>query len=396
MNQKLHLTAELIPTLCCPATKRDIEFTDDVVKGLKLVITRGGRYSWLLRYIIGTKKRAMKLGDYPSVTLAQVRLMAQAHHELIKHGTDPQEQRDMEKTMPLLTSFFMDHYYPYAQKRKSSYLDDLSRFNNHLKAPLGHLKLNQVDRTAIIQVLDHVKNLGLSNATVNRIRALCSSVMNYAIDLGLLDRNPVQRVKKYKESHMIERYLSEIELVNLMKVLNAPDAFGITNLVIVSIVKMLLLTGMRKREVMDIKWRDIDLKTGHWKLEKNKSGKPRLIYLSGDALVEIKKMLPQRTEHVFANLQTGSPFNDIRKTFDKIMKAARIDNIRIHDLRHNFASMAVNQGLSLYVVQNLLGHASPQTTQRYAHLKGSVLTDAYDQVASLINQAAKIVPETSI
>jgi len=91
--------------------------------------------------------------------------------------------------------------------------------------------------------------------------------------------------------------------------------------------------------------------------------------------------------YVFANPKTGLPFNDIRKTFQKILEAAQIENFRIHDLRHNFASMAVNNGCDIYVVQHLLGHASPTTTQRYAHLRQDTLRNASEMLAERINSA---------
>ncbi|MFN4316634.1 tyrosine-type recombinase/integrase [Acinetobacter parvus] len=388
MNAKQKLDEALVMSIVCPQSRRELEITDNVVKGLKLVVTRQGKKTWLFRYVINGTKRAMKLGNYPELRLADVRLIAQAKNDLLTIGKDPQHERDVQKAMPTVSEFFTKTYYPHAQKRKRSHSDDLSRFNNHLRDVIGHLPLNQVEATHVMQILDHAKDSDLSHATINRIRALLSVMYSYAMDLGLVEKNPVSRVKKYKEVNKIERFLSEQELPRLMQVLNAPAEYGIDNLVVVAIVKVLLLTGMRKREVMDMKWADVDLSSGHWKLENNKSGKPRLIRLASESLAEIRKMLPRQSEYVFANPQTGQAFNDIRKCYDKIMKAAGIPNMRIHDLRHNFASMAVNKGLSLYVVQHLLGHASPQTTQRYAHLNGEVMLDAYQKVAEIVNQAS--------
>lgn len=388
MNAKLKLDEALVMSIVCPQTKRELEITDNLVKGLKLVVTRQGKKTWLFRYVFNGTKRAMKLGNYPELRLADVRIIAASKNDLLTIGKDPQHERDVQKAMPTVTEFFTNTYYPHARKRKRSHSDDLSRFNNHLRDAIGQIPLNQVEAVHVMQILDQAKDSELSHATINRIRALFSVMYSYAIDLGLVERNPVLRVKKYKEVNQIERFLTEQELPRLMQVLNTPAQYGIDNLVIVAIVKVLLLTGMRKREVMDMKWGDVDLSSGHWKLENNKSGKPRLIRLASESLTEIRKMLPRQSEYIFANPQTGQPFNDIRKCYDKIMKAAGITNMRIHDLRHNFASMAVNKGLSLYVVQHLLGHASPQTTQRYAHLNGEVMLDAYQKVAEIVNQAS--------
>ncbi|MDI9761228.1 tyrosine-type recombinase/integrase, partial [Acinetobacter baumannii] len=134
----------------------------------------------------------------------------------------------------------------------------------------------------LIADLRHQKKL--SNATINRVRALLSSIFNMAIDHELIETNPVLRVKKYKENNQKERYLNDDELKKLMHVLSQPTRFGISNLVIVAVIKFLLLTGVRNREALDMLWTDVDLKTGVWLLSENKSGKARRIHLNQDAL----------------------------------------------------------------------------------------------------------------
>ena len=155
-------------------------------------------------------------------------------------------------------------------------------------------------------------------------------------------------IAKYSIICMFRKHFENIlpfsEIISFSKSL-----FNFLNLVIVAAVKFLLLTGVRKREALDLKWSDLDTHTGKWLLGENKSGKARYINLNEDALA-IVKQLSRKYDYVFANPETGKPFNDIRKTFDKIMQASDIKEMRIHDLRHNFASLAVNSGQSLYVV----------------------------------------------
>lgn len=241
-------------------------------------------------------------------------------------------------------------------------------------------------------VLHSAKAKGLKGATVNRIRALLSVIFNLAIDHELIASNPMKRVKKLQENNQIERYLSDEELQHLMLVLKHPEHYAISNKTIVAIIKFLLLTGVRKREAMDMQWSDVDFTKSTWLLKFNKSGKARHIALNTDAMA-ILNALPKISTYIFANPETGKPYNDIRKTFDKVMQCAGISNMRIHDLRHNFASLAVNSGESLFVVQKLLGHASPQTTQRYAHLQHSTLQNASEKIAAVIRevQAAAVV-----
>ncbi|MDV7489254.1 tyrosine-type recombinase/integrase [Acinetobacter baumannii] len=374
-----------IPTLRCPKDKREVEMTDPTVNLLKHVITRSGKRRFLIRYVYQGKKRAYAIGDHTTMTIKEAQIMGIEAKSLLAKGIDPQDAYKL-KSIPTFATFARGPYLSDSKGRKRSYPDEKARLEQHLIPELGKYLLSEITTGMLTEVLNKVKAKGLANASVNRIRALLSSLFQMAIDHDYIDINPVSRVKKLKENNQIERYLSEQELPRLLDVLNAPHSYGIDNLTIVALVKFLLITGVRKREAMDMKWTDVDLTTGVWLLTHNKSGKARHINLNHEALNIIKAM-PRCSEYVFANPKTLLPFNDMRKTFDKIMDSANISNIRIHDLRHNFASAAVNSGQSLFIVQHLLGHASPQTTQRYAHLQSSTLKQASEQVASVILQA---------
>lgn len=368
-----------------PVGKNKHEFSVQGVSGLRVTITSKST-TFMHRYTFDGKKGCSTLGKYPELLSEHAIQLVQNHNKIIDSGINPYAQLQKDKAMPTFANFATTVYLPTVSPHKKSVGDDESRIRMHLNPEIGHMRLNEITAPVLSMLLASKQQGGLSNATVNRIRALLSSIMNLAIEHELILLNPVSRVKKFKENNVIERYLSDDELSRLMKVLHSPMASGIDNLVIVAIIKFLLLTGVRKREAMDMKWQDVDIAKGQWLNKLNKSGKARHISLSADAMNVISKM-PKDTEYVFANPKTGLPFNDIRKTFDKIMGCAGIDNMRIHDLRHNFASMAVNNGESLFVVQKLLGHASPQTTQCYAHLNQSTLLSANEKVASFVRDA---------
>ena len=178
MNAKLKLDEALVMNIICPQSKRELEITDHLVKGLKLVVTRLGRKTWLFRYVSNGTKRAMKLGNYPELRLADARVIAASKNDLLTIGKDPQHERDVQKAMPTVTEFFTNTYYPHAQKRKRSHSDNLSRFNNHLRNVIGHIPLNQVEAAHVMQILDHAKDSDLSHATINRIRALFLSLIH--------------------------------------------------------------------------------------------------------------------------------------------------------------------------------------------------------------------------
>jgi integrase len=154
------------------------------------------------------------------------------------------------------------------------------------------------------------------------------------------------------------------------------------------IVLFLLYTGARKREVLDARWSHIDLEQRSWRIPKTKSGKVRHVPLSEGALEVIAKVKEKYGKHaftfIFANEKTGLPFVSIFHSWDAARQRAGLDYVRIHDLRHSFASFLVNAGRSLYEVQEILGHADSRTTTRYAHLSRDRLQEAVESVPRVI------------
>ena len=364
-------------------SKDEISFSD--VPGLRVVVSRKSK-TFMFRGVFNGKKISTTLGKYPEMSLDQAINIVLAFQNKLKMGINPIDEIKKIENIPTLAHFFYKVYLPLAKLNKKSWKDDVSRFKNHIEPTLGNIQLNQITSAMLSDLMLEIKTEDRANATVNRSRALLSSMFNVAFEREIIEQSPMSRVKKLVEQNQIERYLSDDELKRLMNVLANHHAHDIDNQIIVGIVEMLLLTGARKGEVLNLKWSDLDENNHLWKLNENKSGKPRIIQLNSQAQQIIRRM-SRKYLYVFANPKTGLPFNDIRKTFQKILEAAQIENFRIHDLRHNFASMAVNNGCDIYVVQHLLGHASPTTTQRYAHLRQDTLRNASEMLAERINSA---------
>ena len=148
------------------------------------------------------------------------------------------------------------------------------------------------------------------------------------------------------------------------------------------IVALLLLTGCRKRELLDAEWSHFDLEHRRWRIPMSKSGKPRHVPLSDD-VVSILSRLPRFDDctYIVPNPKTKLPFNTVFCSWNTARKQAGMADLRMHDLRHSFASFLVNAGRSLYEVQNILGHSQLNTTQRYAHLSQATLLDATNAAA---------------
>jgi len=154
-------------------------------------------------------------------------------------------------------------------------------------------------------------------------------------------------------------------------------------------IKLLLLTGGRKHAILEARWEHVDFANRVLTVPLSKSGKPRHISLS-DAAIELLHHLPrlEGVDWVFHKTGTNKPRKSIATAWDAIRKQADIPDVRVHDLRHSFASFLVNQGRSLYEVQRLLGHTNSKTTMRYAHLSQKALVDAANVVGSVVKASA--------
>jgi integrase len=184
--------------------------------------------------------------------------------------------------------------------------------------------------------------------------------------------NPCAGVPLLEVNNKMERYLSVDEVQKLYQAVCKSE-----NQMLKSIVPMLILTGARKREVLDAKWQDFDVERSTWRIPTTKSGKARHVPLS-DGAVAVLSAVPvnARSDYVFANPETNKPYVSVYYSWHTARKQAGLADVRMHDLRHSFASLLINSGRTLYEVQHILGHTQVKTTQRYAHLSQDTLLDA--------------------
>lgn len=156
--------------------------------------------------------------------------------------------------------------------------------------------------------------------------------------------------------------------------------------VIPDIIEFLLLTGARKREVVNLPWAEIDMDKHIWTLptERNKAKRIKAVPLSQEAMAVLTRQVGKHEVYVFPNPDTGRPLCHLHWTWDRIRKEAGLPDVRIHDLRHSFASFLVNSGRNIYEVQKLLGHSQLSTTQKYAHLSDDTLLEATETLSQAV------------
>lgn len=227
-----------------------------------------------------------------------------------------------------------------------------------------------------------LKVMGYALSTANKMPILFKIFYNLARRMKVQGAasNPAQSLKLFQVNNMKERYLTSEEVQRLRRVLEEGD-----NKQMKSIVTLLLMLGCRKRELLEARWEDVDLERRTWFIPMSKSGRARNVPLSG-AAIEVFRSLPrwEGCTYVIPNPITLRPFGNLHYPWDKVRRAAGLDDVRMHDLRHSFASNLVNSGRSIYEVGKLLGHSQVKTTQRYAHLSDTVLMSAMEEAANAV------------
>lgn len=374
----VRLSEAVVQQLICPPQRSHFEVYDLQIRGLYVDVQRSGRMAYRLRYSQDGVKRHMTLGDARLITLDEARQEARARLRQLRASSDP-ERNLLDANALSVEEFFVDQYLPYVKTYKRSWGTDESMIRNHILPQLGAQAMAAVRAPDIARMVQSMKEKDFAPGTINRMLVL----LRYGYKLALrwkvegLEVNPAQDLKNIKNDNKIERYLTPEQTVALMAAVRESENPALQN-----IVPFLIYTGARKREALDARWADIDWQQSSWKIPKTKSGKIRHVPLSTGALELLGRMRAWSglkvpgSDLLFPNPRTGLPFVSIYYSWDTARKQAGVPELRIHDLRHSFASFLVNAGRSLYEVQELLGHADIRTTSRYAHLKRDRLMEA--------------------
>jgi integrase len=367
-----------------PPVKRDkpkTDYFDTRLTGFFLEVRASGKATYYQRYRDRHRKnRQARIGAADAMTLEEAREAARQVRSSITNGFDPREQARKLKEVPLFSEFVENRYLPHVRVYKRSWQRDEQMIERHIMPLWSQAKLTEITREDIEDFQALMIADGMKPGSVNRYMALVKYIFNLAEKWEVIDKSPARGVSRMADHNRKERYLTKEETTRLLAVLKASP-----NRVMADLITFLILTGARKSEASQARWENVNLETGVWTVPMSKSGKPRYIPLSRAAIELLEKRQVNGSEYIFPNSRTGKPLRHLYFSWDKIRKQAGIPDVRIHDLRHNFASLLVNNGRSLYEVQKLLGHADISTTQRYAHLSQDTLKDATEIVSLSLN-----------
>jgi len=378
---KQKLTQQFVERIT-PPKKVKADYFDTEMPGLMLRVMPTGTKTYSCRYRDTRGKQGERsLGSARVLKLSEARQCVRDIRAKLAMGEDPFETRRTLKAVPTFAAFVETAYMPHIKGYKRSWSTDECLLRNHILPKLGNLYLDEIKRQHLIEVFSEHRSTH-KPASTNRVIILCRYIFNCALkwEVEGVARNPTAGINLFPENNKRERYLNDDEALRLFESLEASP-----NPLLPFIIAMLLLTGARKREVLDAKWQDIDLDKRLWRIEFNKAGQTRHAPVS-EGMLSLLEKLPRLpgNDYLFPNPKTGKPFVSIFHSWDTSRRKAGLKDVRIHDLRHSFASYLINQGHSLYEVQNLLGHTQVKTTQRYAHLSQDSLLNAADSAAASV------------
>jgi integrase len=382
---------EAIPAHDLGSPSREAEYSDAECIGLHLRVSKNGRRFFQHRYRYLGRKKCLSLGEFPHVSVQDARQRVSEHKALLARDIDPGDERAQRRNDITFAAFARDFYIPHAKMHKKTWQEDVWKIERQLEPAFGKLMLSSVLARDISSFHNKEKQR-TSSTTANHHMTLIKRMFNLAVKWGLLEKSPAAGLDKFKEPPHRERYLTKEELPRFLKALDEQE-----DKLSVAAIKLLLFTGGRKNEILSLQWSQVKLDEKRLFLPNTKNGRSRSIILNDKAVTILRELDAQRDCHPRAKESTylipsrngaKKPYiYDLRKPFVTTCEAAGIEGLRIHDLRHSFATLAIQGGASLYDVQKLLGHSDISMTQRYAHMADESLQRATDNMAGVIDRA---------
>ena len=372
------------------ASGRDLMVWDSEVIGFGVRCRRSGGKHYVVKMRARGRQRWLTIGRHGSPwTPDTARREALRLLGLKSSGRDPASERDHQKgviTVSELGGRFLQDYVPQHCKPRTAY-EYRRAVQLFINPALGRHRISDLARADVARF--H-QNLHDRPYQANRALGVLCKMMNLAEEWGLRPdgSNPVRHIKKYREEKR-ERYLNREELQRLGAVLADAQINSTESPFAIAAIGLLVLTGARLNEILTLRWGYVDLEGEVLRLPDSKTG-AKLIYLNATA-INILRTMPRLdgNPHVIAGNKRGTRLINLQKPWRRIRAKAGLDKVRIHDLRHSFASVAAGTGMSLPMIGKLLGHTQPATTARYAHLAADPTRAAANEVGKLISAAMK-------
>ena len=405
------LTKRTIDATKPPASGETVVW-DDAIPGFCARVRASGAKLYYLKTRVKGRVRWFAIGRHGAPWTVET-ARREARHLLgaVADGGDPAATRDVERRDPTLAEL-CGQYLAAAQageivsrlgevKKASTLATDRGRIERHIKPLLGRRKVRDVTQADVRRFLTDVAGgktaadiktgkhgraiVEGGKGTATRTVGLLGGIFTFAVKRGLRADNPVRGVERYRDRQN-ERYLSAAELARLGETLSAAEQAG-DNPTAIAAIRLLILTGCRKSEILTLEWRHVDFEHACLRLPTSKTG-AKTVPLGAPAL-ELLASLPRLAgnPYVLPGERAGSFFVGLPKAWERIRARAGLQDFRLHDLRHSFASVGAAGGDSLLVIGRLLGHRDPRTSARYAHVPSDPAKAAADRISGTIAAA---------
>ena len=375
--------------------EKDYVIWDDEIKGFGCRILPSGHKTYVFHYTSPTTRKYsyLKIGIHGNYTVDLARDKAKKWCADIAQDIDPKEQKKEKEVETQQSLLFEDFWQVFTKKyieqhhKPSTINRDSSRIKNYILPFFGKKSIAKIERKDIIAFKDSMSHI---KGNCTKCLRLLTTAFNQAElwEYRPHSSNPCRGVPKTPDKKM-ERFLSIAELERLEKTLSERETSALASPYTVNAFRLIIYTGCRLGEVLSLQWDDVDLPNNCLRLKDSKTGK-RTIPLNEHAIKILHNVQKQADNpYVFCGDKPGTHLVTVQKTWERIRKQAGIPDVRIHDLRHSFASFMIMNGLNIFEVSKLLGHADIKTTMRYAHLTNQSLVDVTNKGGTIFNQSSQ-------
>jgi integrase len=386
------ITKKLVAALVPPASGNRITYDTDI-KGFGVRITAKDAIAFILNYRVSSRERRLTIGNYPDWSVTAAREEAKMLKQRTDRGDDPLAKRHHDRqapTMQDLCSRYIEDYLP----RKRSQRDDLREIQKVILPRWKMVKVADISFTDIDRL--HRERSKAAPIQANRTVALLSKMFNLAEkwEWRPQNSNPCKGIEKNQEEKR-DRFLNGDEILRLSQALDE-----LSNLQSANIIRLCMLTGARRGEVLSAEWSHINLEESIWDKPSSHTKQKRRhrTPLSAPARQLLQAILQQApkledgapvSEYVFPGKSAADHQTEVKRSWEMVRQKAGLPDVRLHDLRHTFASIVVSSGGSLAIIGALLGHTQTQTTARYAHLFDDPLREAAEHVGAVISTSGR-------
>lgn len=374
---------------------------DGQMPGFGVRVRPSGAISYVVVYRAGSGRgapvRRYTISTIGKITPAKARDRAKAILGAVAHGRDPACEKASERGVPtvgeLADRFMTQHVEPKRKAGTIIFYRDI--FERVVKPNLGPMKADKVSRAAVAKLHGQLRATPFQ---ANRTLAVIGSMYGFASRIGAVPDglNPARKIEKFPE-HRRERFLTVQELERLGAAIREAETKGIPwtarkelrftriDPFAAAAIRLLLFTGCRLREILHLKWEYFDFERGLLFLPTSKTGRKTIVL--NTSAVSVLESLHRVSSFVVPGDNLDKPRADLKRPWKAVSKHARLSGVRIHDLRHTYASFGAGGGLGLPIIGKLLGHAVPATTARYAHLDNDPLRRASELIGGEIATA---------